>query len=96
MFYGELQDMRDARREDIHKTDIMEVKKEDLLDIDTVTIDKTHPVEKKLSEFASDKNGDLSTHLNEGYVVRVHFGKDDYSATDALKNYLRQIAELKY
>jgi hypothetical protein len=29
------------------------------LDIDTVTIDKTHPVEKKLSEFASDKNGDL-------------------------------------
>ena len=93
---GKLQDMRDARREDIHKTDIMEVRKEDLLDIDTVTIVKTHPVEKKLSEFASDKNGDLSTHLNEGYVVRVHFGKDDYSATDALKHYLRQIAELKY
>lgn len=93
---GKLQDMRDARREDIHKTDIMEVKKEDLLDIDTVTIDKTHPVEKKLSEFAAGKNGDLSTHLNEGYVVRVHFGRDDYSATDALKHYLRQIAELKY
>lgn len=93
---GKLQDMRDVQSEDIHKTDIMEVKKEDLLDIDTVTIDKTHPVEKKLSEFASDKNGDLSTHLNEGYVVRVHFGKDDYSATDALKHYLRQIAELKY
>ena len=95
-FMGKLQDMRDVQSEDIHKTDIMEVKKEDLLDIDTVTIDKTHPVEKKLKEFASDKNGDLSTHLNEGYVVRVHFGKDDYSATDALKHYLRQIAELKY
>lgn len=93
---GKLQDMRDAQSEDIQKTDIMEVKKEDLLDIDTVTIDKTHPVEKKLSEFAFDKKGDLSTHLNEGYVVRVHFGKDDYSATDALKHYLRQIAELKY
>lgn len=93
---GKLQDMRDVQSEDIQKTDIMEVKKGDLLDIDTVTIDKTHPVEKKLSEFASDKNGDLSTHLNEGYVVRVHFGKDDYSATDALKHYLKQIAELKY
>lgn len=93
---GKLQDMRDAQREDIQKTDIMEVKKGDLLDIDTVTIDKTHPVEKKLKEFAAGKNGDLSTHLNEGYVVRVHFSRDDYSATDALKHYLKQIAELKY
>lgn len=39
---------------------------------------------------------DLSTHLNEGYVVRVHFSKDDYSATDALKHYLKQMAELKF
>ena len=28
---GKLQDMRDVQSEDIHKTDIMEVKKEDLL-----------------------------------------------------------------
>ncbi len=42
------------------------------------------------------KKGDLSTHLNEDYVVRVHFSRDDYSATDALKHYLKQIAELKY
>lgn len=93
---GKLQDMREAQREDIQKTDITEVKKGDLLDIDMVTIDKTHPVEKKLREFASGKNGDFSTHLNEGYVVRVHFSRDNYSATDALKHYLKQIAELKY
>ena len=91
-----LQDMKDAQCEDIQKTDIMEVKKGDLLDIDTVAIDKTHPVEKKLEEFVSGNDGDLSTHLNEGYVVRVHFSRDDYSATDALKHYLKQIAELKY
>ncbi|MDE6530155.1 MAG: hypothetical protein K2K96_05205 [Lachnospiraceae bacterium] len=39
---------------------------------------------------------DLSIHLNEGFVVRVHFSKDDYSATDALKHYLKQMAELKF
>lgn len=93
---GKLQDMRDVQSEDIQKTDIMEVKKGDLLDIDMVNIDKTYPVEKKLKEFAAGKKGDLSTHLHEDYVVRVHFGKDDYSATDALKHYLKQIAELKY
>lgn len=36
------------------------------------------------------------THVNEGYIVRVHFGKEDYSATDAVKHYLKQIAQLKY
>lgn len=93
---GKLQDMRDAQSEDVKKTDIMKIKKEDLLDIDMIVIDKTYPVEKKLKELEADKRGDLSTHLNEGYVVRVHFGRDDYSATDALKHYLKQIAELKY
>ena len=38
-----LQDMKDAQCEDIQKTDIMEVKKGDLLDIDTVAIDKRIP-----------------------------------------------------
>lgn len=93
---GKLQDMRDAQSEDVKKTDIMKIKKENLLDIDMIAIDKTYPVEKKLKELEADKRGDLSTHLNEGYVVRVHFGRDDYSATDALKHYLKQIAELKY
>ena len=91
-----LQDMTGVQRENIQETDIMEVKKEDLLDIDTVTIDKMHPVEQKLRECVSGNDVDWSTHLNEGYVVRVHFGKDSYSATDALKHYLKQIAELKY
>lgn len=64
------------------QTDIMKIKKEDLPE--------------KLEEYTSDKNGDLSTHLNEGYIVRVHFSKDNYTATDALRHYLKQIAELKY
>lgn len=80
----------------IQSTDIMEVKREELLDIDTIKIDKMQPIEKKLEEFISGKEGDLSTHLNEGHVVRVHFSMEDYSATDALKHYLKQIAELKY
>ena len=50
----------------------------------------------KLEKYVSGKEGDLSTHLNEGYVVRVHFSMENYSATDALKQYLKQIAELKY
>lgn len=35
-------------------------------------------------------------HMNEGYIVRVHFGREEYTATDALKHYLQQIAQLKY
>ncbi len=80
----------------IQSTDIMEVKREELPDIDTIQIDKMQPIEKKLGKYISGKEGDLSTHLNEGYVVRVHFSMEDYSATDALKQYLKQIAELKY
>lgn len=90
------QSMRAVQSVNIQSTDIMEVKREELLDIDTIKIDKMQPIEKKLEEFISGKEGDLSTHLNEGYVVRVHFSMEDYSATDALKHYLHQIAELKY
>lgn len=82
--------------ENTQSMDIMEVKREELADIDTIKIDKMQPVEKKLEIFISGREGDLSTHLNEGYVVRVHFSMEDYSATDALKHYLKQIAELKY
>lgn len=35
-------------------------------------------------------------YSKEGYVVRVHFSEDDYSATDALKYYLKQMTELKF
>ena len=51
----------------------MEVKKGDLLDIDTVTIDKTHPVENKLKEFAAGKNGDLSTQKSSRNSARIHY-----------------------
>lgn len=90
------QSMSAVQSVNIQSTDIMEVKREELLDIDTIKIDKMQPIEKKLEEFVSGKEGDLSTHLNEGHVVRVHFSMEDYSATDALKHYLKQIAELKY
>lgn len=80
----------------VQSADIMEVKREELTDIDTVKIDKMQPVEKKIEKFVSGKESDLFTHLNEGYVVRVHFSTEDYSATDALQQYLKQIAELKY
>lgn len=96
VFMEKSQSMRAVQSVNIQSTDIMEVKREELLDIDTIKIDKMQPIEKKLEEFISGKEGDLSTHLNEGYVVRVHFSMEDYSATDALKHYLKQIAELKY
>lgn len=80
----------------IWENNIMEVKREDLWDIDAVNIDKKELVRNKLEEFTSNIKGDLTTHLNEEYVVRVHFSKEDYSATDAFKHYLKQIAELKY
>lgn len=75
---------------------IMEVKRKDLWDIEKVDIDKEKPVEDKLEEFSSNIKGDLTTHLNEDYVVRVHFSQENYTATDAFKHYLQQIAELKY
>lgn len=90
------QGMGTAQSVNIQSAGIMEVKREELPDIDTIQIDKMQPIEKKVEEYISGKEGDLSTHINEGYVVRVHFSKEDYSATDALKHYLRQIAELKY
>lgn len=90
------QSMGTAQSANIQSAEIMEVKREELPDIDTIQTDKMQPIEKKVEEYISGKEGDLSTHINEGYVVRVHFSKEDYSATDALKHYLRQIAELKY
>lgn len=50
----------------------------------------------KLQDIRDVEDEDLSTHLNEGYVVRVHFSEDSYSATDALKHYLKQMAEAKF
>lgn len=69
---------------------------EKLWDIESVKIEKDLPVEEKLRRAADYIKEDSFTHLNEGYVVRVHFGKENYSATDAVKHYLKQIAQLKY
>ena len=69
---------------------------EKLWDIGTVEIEKDLPVEEKLKRAANYIKEDSFSHVNEGYVVRVHFGKDNYSATDAVKHYLKQIAQLKY
>ena len=59
--------MGTAQSANIQNADIMEVKREELQDIDTIRIDKMQPIEKKLEEYISDKEGDLSPHLNEGY-----------------------------
>ena len=69
---------------------------EKLWDIGTVEIEKDLPVEEKLKRAADYIKEDSFSHVNDGYVVRVHFGKDNYSATDAVKHYLKQIAQLKY
>ena len=69
---------------------------EKLWDIESVKIEKNLPVEEKLRRAADCIKEDSFAHLNEGYVVRVHFGKENYSATDAVKHYLKQIAQLKY
>ena len=69
---------------------------EELWDIGTVEIKKNLPVEEKLRRAADYIKEDSFAHLNEVYVVRVHFGKENYSATDAVKHYLKQIAQLKY
>lgn len=69
---------------------------EKLWDIESVKIEKNLPVEEKLRRAADYIKEDSFAHVNEGYVVRVHFGKENYSATDAVKHYLKQIAQLKY
>lgn len=77
----------------VQESNRMEVK---LWDIESVKIEKDLPVEEKLRRAADYIKEDSFAHVNEGYVVRVHFGKENYSATDAVKHYLKQIAQLKY
>ena len=70
--------------------------REKLWNIEEIEINKKLPVKRKLKNFTESISEESLTHLNEGYVVRVHFAKGDYSATDAVKHYLKQIAQLKY
>lgn len=77
------------------EVDVME-EQEKLWDIEEMEIDKGLSVKEKLQNFVYGIEEESLTHMNEGYVVRVHFGKENYSATDAVKHYLKQIAQLKY
>lgn len=70
--------------------------REKLWDIGGIEIDKELSVKNKMQNFAHGVTEENMMHVNEGYIVRVHFGKEDYSATDAVKHYLKQIAQLKY
>jgi len=74
----------------------METDKKQLWDIDNIHIDRQKPISEKKNSFVEDTEGNTSAHLNEGYVVRNYFSQEKYTATDAFKHYLRQIAELKY
>lgn len=81
---------------EMQEINIVEVKSENLIDINAIQIDKIDSIEKKMESFINQTDGTPFTHLNEGYVVKVHFGRTGYTATDAFKHYLRQMAELKY
>lgn len=70
--------------------------RDDLWDIGEIEIEKELPVQDKLQNFTHSIREENLMHRNEGYMVRVHFGKEDYSATDAVKHYLKQIAQFKY
>ena len=67
-----------------------------LWDIGEIEINKKLPVKRKLKNFTEDIGEKSLTHLNGGYVIRVYFSHENYSATDAVKHYLKQIAQLKY
>lgn len=66
-----------------------------LRDIDEININQSLPLDEKVGQYLIESE-DPYTHINQGYVVKVSYSDTDYTATDALKNYLRQIANLKY
>ncbi|MDE5780228.1 MAG: hypothetical protein K2I03_01940 [Lachnospiraceae bacterium] len=80
----------------MQKTDIVEIEGEKIWDINEIEIDKQLSVKGKLDDFVNDIKETSLTHLNNGYVVRVHFSDKNYSATDALKDYLKQISQLQF
>lgn len=66
-----------------------------LTDIDDININQSLPLDEKIEQYLMETK-DPYTHINQGYVVKVSYSNTDYTATDALKNYLRQISNLKY
>lgn len=74
--------------------DIMEINRSELNDITSLSTDKMKSIEDKVFSVEAT---DGFEHSNEGYVVRVFFANStNYSATDALKDYIRQVSVLKY
>lgn len=74
--------------------DIMEINRSELNDITSLSTDKMKSIEDKAFSIEAT---DVFEHSNEGYVVRVFFtNSTNYSATDALKDYIRQVSVLKY
>lgn len=75
--------------------------KDRLWDIGEIDVDPKMAIQDKaevLSErIASNSNQDNTklVHRNGEYVVRVHFSDSDYTATDALKHYLRQMMKAR-
>ena len=71
--------------------------KDRLWDIGEIAVDPTMEMQDKAEVFSeqieSNSNQDDTelVHRNGEYVVRVHFSDSDYTATDALKHYLRQM-----
>ena len=71
--------------------------KDRLWDIGEVDVDPKMEMQDKaevfLEQIKSNSNQDDTelVHRNGEYVVRVHFSDSDYTATDALKHYLRQM-----
>lgn len=78
----------------VQRAEIME-EREKLWDIGEIEIDRKQSVKDKMEGF-SHHIAEALEHKNEEYVVRVHFGDGDYSATDAIKHYLKQISQIKY
>ena len=66
-----------------------------LKDINDVEIDIKESLEEKAGKFLED-TGNLFNHKNEEYEIHVRFSDTDYTATDAMKSYLEQVAVLKY
>lgn len=71
--------------------------KDRLWDIGEIDVDPKMEIQDKAEVFSeqvesnSNQNDVELTHKNGEYVVRVHFSDSDYTATDALKHYLRQM-----
>lgn len=86
----------DEMQNAVDDMDIMNINPKELWDIDEVDIDMTKSIEERTLDFMEQTGGGYRTHRNGDYIVRVHFSDTEYTATDAIKHYLKQIAELKY